>query len=201
MLKTCRECKKSLAYDFFRVKGKTKKGAIKRDRVCKNCKSRVKSRFLDLYGDSGLKKCSSCSKELPWDEFSHRIQDGKRYLRSKCKECCSSSWNKWAELHPEYKDKKLLADRKAHEDYKKYHRLGLTKKQYLIMLDAQKGVCAICLRPPKDKQSLVIDHNHATEEVRGLLCRNCNRGIGLLGDSIQILENSLNYLRSRGSYG
>lgn len=201
MLRTCKECKKALPYDLFHSKGKTKTGAVKRDTVCRNCKSSVHVRLVELYGTSGKKECSSCKRILQWDQFSYRVQDGKRYLRSKCKECSSRAWGKWVDLHPEYKDKKLESDRKCHEDYKKYHRHGITKNQYELMLEAQNGVCAICCKPPKPTQSLVVDHNHETGDVRGLLCRNCNRGIGLLGDSIITLENSLNYLKTRGSYG
>lgn len=201
MLKICKECKEELPHDSFRTKGKTKSGAVKRDTICKNCKSAVYRRLVELYGNSGEKECSECKKILSWEQFSYRVQDGKRYLRSKCKDCSTNCWSKWAELHPEYKDKKIESDKKCHEDYKRYHRRGITKSQYALMLEAQSGLCAICFCQPQFSQSLVIDHNHQTGEVRGLLCRNCNRGLGLLGDSIITLENSLNYLKTRGSYG
>jgi len=48
---------------------------------------------------------------------------------------------------------------------------------------------------------LAIDHNHHTNQVRGLLCKQCNRALGLFGDSINTIENALNYLKERGSYG
>ena len=40
-----------------------------------------------------------------------------------------------------------------------------------------------------------VDHDHETGAVRGLLCNHCNRGIGLLGDSITNLENAIKYLQ------
>lgn len=57
------------------------------------------------------------------------------------------------------------------------------------MLAAQDGCCGICKRR-EDERRLVIDHCHETMEVRGLLCDQCNTGIGLLsGDStIQYLS-------------
>lgn len=45
---------------------------------------------------------------------------------------------------------------------------------------------------------LSIDHDHETGKVRGLLCNNCNRAIGLLGDSVSTLLDAVEYLRSGG---
>ena len=183
MLKFCKECKKELAYSFFYVKGKTKNGSIKRDTICKNCKSKVHQRLTHLYGNSGLKKCSDCQKDLPWNEFSYKVYEGLRYLRSKCKSCSTTAWSSWAELHPEYKNKKLHSDRKGHAENKKYHRRGITKAQYICMVEEQNNLCAICCLPSKNSKELCIDHNHATNQVRGLLCKECNRALGLFGDN------------------
>ena len=46
-----------------------------------------------------------------------------------------------------------------------------------------------------------MDHNHQTNEFRGLLCKECNRSLGLFGDNIDILTNAVTYLKERGSYG
>ena len=201
MIRRCKECKKELDYSLFYVKGKTKSGAVRRDTICKNCRSRVHKRLLELYGESGTKECSKCKKHLPWEFFSYRVQDNVRYLRSKCKDCSLTAWESWAELHPECKNKKLASDRAYHKNFKKYHRRGITKEQYLLMSEQQGGVCAICKKLPPDGHELAIDHNHLTNQVRGLLCKQCNRGIGMLGDSINTVENALNYLKERGSYG
>jgi hypothetical protein len=57
-------------------------------------------------------------------------------------------------------------------------------------------VCAICRQPERTPgRALAVDHDHATGEVRGLLCGNCNRGIGFLGDSAELLESAAGYLR------
>jgi len=45
-----------------------------------------------------------------------------------------------------------------------------------------------------------LQHLNVIEEVRGLLCSNCNTGIGNLQDSIEILEEAINYLKENGSY-
>lgn len=43
---------------------------------------------------------------------------------------------------------------------------------------------------------MAVDHDHATNRVRGILCSNCNRGIGLLGDSPEIINKAIDYLIS-----
>lgn len=80
-------------------------------------------------------------------------------------------------------------------------RYGLTREDYLQMLEARGRLCDICNKPERSKgnhgrvKNLSIDHDHTTGKVRGLLCNNCNRAIGLLGDSIDTLEAAIAYLR------
>ena len=79
---------------------------------------------------------------------------------------------------------------KISNQVRKYRRYGLTPKQYASLFDAQGGLCAIC----KSEPITVIDHDHETKEVRGLLCGVCNRGLGMLGDSVSGLRAALEYL-------
>lgn len=51
---------------------------------------------------------------------------------------------------------------------------GIALREYKRLLKAQKGVCAVCQRPPKTRK-LAVDHDHKTKKVRGLLCHICNR--------------------------
>ena len=55
---------------------------------------------------------------------------------------------------------------------------GITEAQYDAMLEAQLGVCAICLEPPVKGKVLDVDHNHETGEARALLCHGCNLAVG-----------------------
>jgi hypothetical protein len=73
---------------------------------------------------------------------------------------------------------------------------GLNFAEYDAMLESQKGLCAICSSPPPDhhKKRLNIDHCHASGRVRGLLCDACNRGIGLLKDSPDLMLKAISYL-------
>ena len=65
-----------------------------------------------------------------------------------------------------------------HERYL-WKRYGLTRTDYFRMLTSQDGGCAICRCPPGFLR-LAVDHDHATGEIRGLLCQKCNVGLGFL---------------------
>lgn len=76
---------------------------------------------------------------------------------------------------------------------------GLSLAQYHEMFDAQNGVCANCLEPEHETRNgkvkwLAVDHCHGTGEVRGLLCHDCNRGIGCFRDNPDLLRKAADYL-------
>ena len=75
---------------------------------------------------------------------------------------------------------------------------GITLDDYDALLASQNGVCAICLKKQSTERRLSVDHDHTTGRVRGILCKDCNTGIGHLRDSITILESAIQYLRLRG---
>jgi hypothetical protein len=73
---------------------------------------------------------------------------------------------------------------------------GITLQRYEEILAAQGGMCGICLNPPKPDRRLDVDHCHATKRVRGLLCHQCNVGIGHLRDSPELLHRATEYILS-----
>lgn len=75
-------------------------------------------------------------------------------------------------------------------------RYGLTEDDYERMFAEQRGCCAIC---GTSHPQLVIDHDHATGAVRGLLCSLCNTGIGHLRDDRGRVEQAAEYLKRHGS--
>lgn len=90
------------------------------------------------------------------------------------------------------------ADRRRKGLWEKYK---ITLQDYQKLYDEQKGVCAICGKKTngrgKENNSLAVDHNHQTGKIRGLLCSNCNTGIGNLRDDIRLLEKAITYLKER----
>jgi len=78
---------------------------------------------------------------------------------------------------------------------------GITLEEWCAMFDKQNSLCAICNQvgfklDPASKNLLVVDHCHATGKVRGLLCHNCNRALGLLKDNKANLVRALDYLEA-----
>lgn len=75
-------------------------------------------------------------------------------------------------------------------------RYGVSPERYRDLWRAQGGRCAICQHPGGRgrAQLLCVDHAHDDGHVRGLLCDNCNRAIGLLGDSPHVLDRAATYL-------
>lgn len=78
-------------------------------------------------------------------------------------------------------------------------KFGMTKADYDAMLEAQGGGCAICgttegLVHRGRVQRLPIDHCHKTEKVRGVLCTNCNNGLGRFKDDPALLRRAADYL-------
>lgn len=91
---------------------------------------------------------------------------------------------------------KYAANRRAdHGDYltltRSLSRYGLTLDQYHSMQESQDFCCAIC---GEDLETPHIDHCHATQRVRGLLCMVCNLGLGLFRDHPERLAAAIAYL-------
>ena len=68
-------------------------------------------------------------------------------------------------------------------------------EDYAAMFEAQAQGCAICHAPEPEGQSLHVDHDHDTGDVRGLLCFTCNAGIGMFAHDIELLSAAVVYLR------
>lgn len=91
-------------------------------------------------------------------------------------------------------------NRKRKYELKKLY--GITPLEYDDLLEAQDFRCAICSTDePGHKGLFMVDHNHDTDEIRGLLCNKCNSGLGMFDDSVARLSLAIEYLRKHGSYG
>lgn len=76
---------------------------------------------------------------------------------------------------------------------------GMTLKEYLDLAEKQHFVCAICGKEnfamgANHTGGLLVDHDHKTGRVRGLLCHNCNRALGLFHDDTKTISKAIEYL-------
>jgi len=73
---------------------------------------------------------------------------------------------------------------------------GVSEDDYNELFKNQSGGCAICGKHQNElSRSLCVDHCHDTGKIRGLLCSDCNVGIGRLKDSLENLKNAIEYLK------
>lgn len=79
---------------------------------------------------------------------------------------------------------------------------GITTKEFDERLEAQGNKCPICNRHISgdveygSKEKANVDHDHRTKKIRGILCRNCNMGLGSFGDDIEVLIGAVVYLQT-----
>lgn len=71
---------------------------------------------------------------------------------------------------------------------------GITPEQKQALLDSQGGICAICKTDQPGKLGWQLDHCHTTDIIRGVLCGNCNKMLGLAKDNIETLREGTAYL-------
>ena len=131
-----------------------------------------------------IRPCTVCRRLL---DFNHFDLDKRSYngIKSSCKKCCRDY------MSTHYKNNKNnVKDKNLFQVY------GITLKEYNTLLKTQNNVCAICKKENlPNSGSLAVDHDHETGKVRGLLCVQCNRGLGIFYDNISYLENAIKYLK------
>lgn len=131
------------------------------------------------------KRCSSCGLDLPFSAF---YTEGKR--SSECQECVGRKQSHKYDTDPMYRQNRIDAERRR--------KTGWTTGQFEAMWEDQRGLCAICRAPMNKKgrgnRSVCADHDHATNQLRSLLCSNCNRGLGYFTDSPEKLRRAATYL-------
>jgi hypothetical protein len=141
------------------------------------------------------KQCSKCKIVKTLNEFftDRRQPDQSTY---RCKEC-HAEYQKAFKASGRYKPTKVSPEKRRARHLKK--RYGVTPEQADAMRKAQDNRCAICGNELGSKQRTHIDHDHLTGKLRKILCNPCNRGIGYLQDSPEILLKAAQYLQSHAS--
>ncbi len=144
-----------------------------------------------------MKTCTKCQTEKPLSSF-HKDVHGAMGVKSRCKDCLRESFKQnYQAKKSEYaaRNRQFRIDNPDYE--RSRHRLythGVTDQQFTELLTRQEYRCAIC-KKPVDK-SAHLDHNHETGKIRGVLCSNCNRGIGHMQECPSILSSAIQYLEA-----
>lgn len=178
---------------------------IKEDKLCNNCSIVLNSRQLKFCSNNckkefkkhnHLRTCKDCGKTPTEIEFGAHPHTHDK-LSVVCKPCNRLRVNmRNAARSPE--ERLLISARQKTEAYKSsvlINKYGISLKDYEIMLSKQSNACKICLGIFDTSNITQIDHNHATGKVRGLLCRNCNFGLGSFHDSIEKLLLAIEYIK------
>jgi ribosomal protein L37AE/L43A len=187
--------------------------AIRLKRLEKSMPPEEFARFMAAAG--ALKWCPKCEQLLPVGEFQNnkRAYDG---LYDRCAKCNAKVAGVWYdersqdEQWRERKNQRQVARRaaskgteqtvRADKKYSLKHLYGITLEQFEAMLAAQRNRCAICERRFAGGRDTHVDHDHVTGIVRGLLCTNCNNGLGRFRDDPATLRRAARYVeRARGA--
>lgn len=133
----------------------------------------------------------------------------KHFAFGKCYSCYKKDYHKKnAKVHCERSRKHYEINKADKLRYQRHyflkHQYGLSIDDYEAMAASQNNLCALCQKPQTEStkrrkssrrvRDLVVDHNHTTGEVRGLLCNRCNTGLWGV-ENKEWLEKALNYLK------
>lgn len=203
--KRCPRCETAKPVSEFHKNRRNTDGLMAYCKPCaKELAAEQRERAIAARTDTDTKRCPRCDTTKLVGEF-HRDGKSRDGLYSYCKECNKAKAKAWHVENPEKaraqsRKRQELGLNRAQIRFRKY---GLGATEHAALLASQGEACAICGRTAsgrKDSTELCVDHCHTSNEIRGLLCHSCNRGLGLLQDSEEVLEKALAYLRrSRSS--
>lgn len=139
--------------------------------------------------------CKVCNLEKDKSLF-HVDSTSKRGCSYYCRECANAKSREWTKTH---KDNPKYRKSKQDAHYKTTY--GLTVEQREQMHQDQGGLCSICKTQLTIGVNTHTDHCHNSNKVRGLLCGNCNRGLGSFKDNTGYLMEAIKYLQSHTDNG
>jgi hypothetical protein len=127
----------------------------------------------------GMKWCPDCDTVRPLEDFARTKSKATGY-HSYCLPCHNARGR-------ETKQRLYGGTR----EYHLRHRYGIGQREVEELLAEQGGVCAICGADNPEH----VDHDHKTGHIRGLLCFNCNGGLGQFRDNVDYLTSAITYLK------
>lgn len=136
-----------------------------------------------------MKVCKRCGNKKELSDFhkNNKMKEGYVHI---CKLC----------NHKTYSEKMKVNPKSTREGYWKKQGISVNYEFFLELIEKQGNKCAICGKEEEKfcktgiKKQLVVDHDHNSGQVRGLLCTSCNLGIGNLKDDPELLQKAAEYL-------
>jgi len=149
-------------------------------------------------------RCRNCDTIKPLTSY-HNDKKNKNGKSTRCSSCARLSTKSWREQNLERSRAKSKELYNLHKDrYLKNSRNNYLKRKYKLsekdyqqLENLAQGNCTICKTPFGTGRwdKAVVDHCHKTQLVRGLLCRQCNIGLGAFKDNPSYLINAISYLK------
>lgn len=160
-------------------------------KTCSRCRmDKETSEFprAKRYKDGYYCWCKDCSREYRREKqrdpsFTAKIKEKRK--RPEIREGLRVISKRYAKLHPEER-------RRASRNQHLKASYGITSNEFERLQAEQGGRCACCGEIPE--KVLNVDHDHETDQVRGLICYRCNQGIAYLGDNRDGVAKALAYL-------
>lgn len=180
MTKTCTKCGETKPLSEFGRRAKSEDGL---NYWCRDCCSKQHKEYYEQNAEAQRAR----TRKYDAEHREERIAYAKKYNAEHAEERSAYSIQYRAE------HKEATAAGHLRRTY------GITLDDYDAMLETQGGGCAICGKMPEEHGArLHVDHDHETDEVRGLLCRNCNAGLGWFLDSPGLCKTAMLYLQKYG---
>lgn len=131
------------------------------------------------------RRCTKCKKVKTAENFD-KNPEARTRLRAWCLDCRKNYQREYNRIH---KNGKVLDNRLRNQ-------FGISLDDYRRLLAKQRNRCAICRsdEPGNGFERFLVDHDHETGLVRGLLCVSCNSGLGHFRDSVKLIEAAGRYL-------
>ena len=149
-----------------------------KNRTCRVC---GEHKTMENFQEHGY-QCRSCRTEKQRINWASLSEDEKRKRQKNGK------------YQKEYAKKNSEKIKRVSRETHLKRKFNITTEQYETMLNNQGGVCYICQNLCDTGFFLAVDHDHNTGIIRGLLCKNCNSGLGMFKDNQESMRRAIEYL-------
>lgn len=203
MIKRCRLCGEAKPLGEFYANSKSRDGHLNH---CRSCCRRKGAKFYQR-NRSAIRAQIAVrlgSKDYR-DERNRKRREYARKARAENPEKFRTRWNDWFRKNREHaraygkawraRNPDLLRQIQKKHDLKRKYKLSLG--DFELMIKTQGSRCRVC-RMSFEIHRPVVDHDHSSGSVRGILCQHCNSSIGSFQESHMLIAQAADYVRVRG---